>query len=77
MTLQRAVLAIIYPDDEEGYVAECPQLHAVTEGGTLDEVVANLREAVAVAIHGLDLGELGFAERPIIQISFQVEPAVA
>ena len=77
MVLQKSVQAIVYPGDDAGYVAECPQLHAVTQGATLDEVFANLREAVSLALEGEDLAELGFSQTPVILVTVEVEPAVA
>lgn len=67
--MQHTVQAIIRPGDQRGFVAECPQLHAVTEGADLDETVANLREVVALALEGEDLAELGFSERPVIALT--------
>ncbi len=77
MQLQRTLPAFILPADGKGYVAECPSLHAVTQGATLDEVVANLREAVALALEGEDLAELGLAPSPVLLVTFELEPAVA
>ncbi|MHB8378048.1 MAG: type II toxin-antitoxin system HicB family antitoxin [Dehalococcoidia bacterium] len=77
MRLQRTIQAIVRPGDETGYVAECPNLHAVTQGDTLDEVAWNLREAVALALEGEDLAELGYAPKPVIVVTFELEPAVA
>jgi predicted RNase H-like HicB family nuclease len=77
MILQRILHAVIYPDDESGFVAERPHVSAVTEGATLDETVANLREAVALALDGEDLADLGLAPSPVIAVTFEVEPAVA
>lgn len=68
MRLQRTVQAIIRPDDESGWVAECSELHAVTQGDSLDEVTANLREAVALALEGEDLAALGLAPLPDLTI---------
>ncbi len=77
MRLQRTIQAIVRPGDETGYVAECPDLRAVTQGNTLDEVARNLREAVALALEGEDLAELGYAPKPVIVVTFELEPAVA
>lgn len=77
MYLQRTVKAIIRPGDESGYVAECPELHAVTQGATLDEVAANLREAVALALEDEDTASLGLAPSPVIVATMELEPAVA
>lgn len=39
--------AIVHPDEDGGYWAEVPELPGlVTEGDTLDELYANLQEAV-------------------------------
>ena len=49
---------------EEKYVAECLDLSVVTQGDTLDEVTANIREAIALHLEGENLAELGLAENP-------------
>jgi predicted RNase H-like HicB family nuclease len=58
---------------ETKYVAECVDLPVVTEGSTLDDVVANIREAIALHLEGEDLGELGFAEDPAIVATMELE----
>ncbi len=76
-TMQHTIHALIRPGNEFGYVAECPQLHAVTQGKNLDEVVANLREVIGLALEGEDLATLGLAAPPVILVSMELEPAVA
>ena len=49
--MQHTVSAYIRPGKQSGFVAERPQLNAVTQGADLNEVVANLREVVALALH--------------------------
>ena len=73
--VQRTVHAFIRPGNESGFVAECPQLHAVTQGADLNEVVENLREVIALALDGEDLSELGLAGPPVIVVSMELEPA--
>lgn len=77
MQLQHTLHAVIRPGDTSGYVAECAELHAVTQGSTLDEVASNLREAVALALDGEDLAALGLAPSPVIVVTLELEPAVA
>lgn len=36
--------AVLYPD-EDMYIAECPEVGTVSQGKTVEEAVANLREA--------------------------------
>ncbi len=45
--MKRTIKAFIYPEDD-GYVVECPDVRAFTQGDTLDEAIAHLREAVAL-----------------------------
>ncbi|MBA4180302.1 MAG: hypothetical protein C0506_06915 [Anaerolinea sp.] len=75
--MQRTIQAVIRPGEQSGYVAECPGLNAVTQGETLDIVAQNLREVIALALEGEDLGLLGFAPSPVIVVTFELEPAVA
>ena len=49
----------------------------VTQGETLDEVTANLREAVALHLEGEDLAALGFAAEPSIIVTLELAPAHA
>ena len=47
--LQRPLLRVLFePAEEGGYVVTCPALPGlVTEGDTLEEMLANIREAIA------------------------------
>ena len=58
MKLQHTVQATIRPGDQSGYVAECAELRAVTQGATLNEVTENLREVVALALDDESLAEV-------------------
>jgi predicted RNase H-like HicB family nuclease len=76
--MQRQVVhALIRPGEQSGFVAECPELCAVTQGKTLDEVAGNLREVVALALEGEGASEIGLARTPTIVVTFELEPAVA
>lgn len=58
---------------EKKYVAECLDLAVVTEGDTLDEVTANIREAIGLHLEGEDLAELGLAEDPTIVATMELD----
>ena len=60
MALQHTIKAVIRPGEQSGFVAECVEIPVVTQGATLDEVAANLREAVALHLEDEDLSELGW-----------------
>ena len=68
--MPRTTQAVIRRGEQSGYVAECAALNAVTQGATLDLVALNLREVIALALEGEDLGEPGFAPSPVIVVSF-------
>jgi predicted RNase H-like HicB family nuclease len=58
---------------EQKYVAECLDLAVVTEGDTLDEVIANIREAIGLHLEGEDLAELGLANDPTIVATMELD----
>jgi predicted RNase H-like HicB family nuclease len=59
MLLQHTVKAVIRPGEQSGYVAECVEIPVVTQGATLDEVTANLEEAVELHLEGEDASQWG------------------
>lgn len=77
MALQHTIKAVIRPGEQSGFIAECVEIPVVTEGATLDEVAANLREAVALHLKGEDLTALGFAPQPSIVVTFELEASPA
>lgn len=56
---------------ENLYVAECWEVAVVTQGRTLDEVVANLREALALHLDGEDSTTLGLTPSPRLVITYE------
>jgi predicted RNase H-like HicB family nuclease len=56
---------------ESAYVAECWEIAVVTQGRTLDEVVANLREAVTLHLEGEDLAALGLERSPRLVVTYE------
>ncbi len=73
--MRHTIHAVIRPGEQSGYVAECPELSAVTQGSSLDEAAKNLREAIALALEGENLAELGLAPAPVIVVTFELETA--
>jgi predicted RNase H-like HicB family nuclease len=58
---------------EKQYVAECLDLPVVTEAPTLDELAANIREAIALHLEGEDLAELGVSKDATILATMELE----
>jgi predicted RNase H-like HicB family nuclease len=75
--LRTSIHARIKADVESGYVATCDEIAVVTQGETLDEVTANLREAVALHLEGEDLSALGFTAEPTIIVTLELTPTHA
>lgn len=60
---------------ERDYVAECLELPIVTQAPTLDELVRNIEESVALFLKDENLSELGLADRPIVLATLELAPA--
>jgi predicted RNase H-like HicB family nuclease len=60
---------------ERQYVAECLDLRAVTEAPTLDELTANIQEAISLHLEGENVAELGLAENPAILATMELQAA--
>ena len=58
---------------EKQYVAECLDLPVVTEAPTLDELAANLREAMALHLEGENLAEFGLADDPTVIATLELD----
>ena len=54
------------------FVAECLEVAVVTQGRTVDESLANLREALALHLDGEDLAEIGLAEHPRLSVTYEL-----
>ncbi len=67
----RDALHVTVSRGETSYVAECWEAAVVTQGGTLDEVVSNLREALKLHLAGEDLRALGFARSPRLVVTYE------
>jgi predicted RNase H-like HicB family nuclease len=70
------IKAVIRSGEQSGFVAECLEIPVVTQGATMDEVTANLREAVALQLEGEDLAEIGLVASPTI-VTFEMEASPA
>ena len=55
---------------EGWYSAECLEIAVVTQGRTLDQTVANLKDAIALHLEGDDTGTLGLATPLALHVTF-------
>ena len=73
--LHDSVHAVV-SDSEGWYVAQCLEVAVVTQARTLDALVENLREAIALHLEGEDPAALGVAPAPRIALTYEL-PACA
>lgn len=71
--LRSVIEAVIEPGRESGYVARCQGIGIVTQGSTLDETVANLREATALFLEDEDLARHGLTSSPRLLVTLEVD----
>lgn len=71
--MKRTVKAFV-TKGETHYVAECPEINVVTQGKTLDETIANLKEAVALFLEGEDPAEFDLVPDPALVVTMELEP---
>jgi len=70
-------VGVIIEKDDEGYYAYCPELDGCqTQGDTLEEVLANIREAVSLYLETLPEDErITCLSREILTSSLEVDVA--
>jgi predicted RNase H-like HicB family nuclease len=77
MELKQNIRAVIHAGEQHGYVAECIEVSVVTQGETLDAVVHNLREAVALHLEDEDPTQFGLVKKPSLLVTFELQLAYA
>lgn len=65
-----SIHAVVF-ESEGQYVAECLEVGVVTQGRSLDETLAHLREALALYVEGEDMARLGLSPSPRLVLSFE------
>lgn len=60
--------------DRGWYVAECLEIAVVTQGRTLDELVANIKDAVRLHLEGEESATLGIVPAPRIALTYEIAP---
>ena len=56
------------------FVAECFDLPVVTQAATLDELMKNVKEAIALQLEGENSADFGLAPGASILASYELEP---
>ncbi len=58
---------------EKYFVAECFDLPVVTQAATLDELITNIKEAIALQLEGENPADFGLAPDASILASYELE----
>jgi len=74
--MKKNVIVKVYKG-EKYYIAECVDLPVVTQGKTLDEVVENVKEAIALHLEGEDVKEWDILPDYSILVNLELEPVHA
>lgn len=69
---KRDTIHAVLQKGEFAYIAECLEVAVVTQGNTLDEVVQNLQEALALHLEGEDMALFGLANEPRLQLIYDL-----
>ena len=69
---RRDTIHAVISKSDNLFVAECLEIAVVTQGRTVDESLANLREAVTLHLEGEDLEEMGLSERPRLSVAYEM-----
>ena len=68
--MTRTFTAVLHKEDDI-YVAECPEVGTVSQGYTIDEAIANLKEATELYLEEFPIPEIS---RPLVT-TFEIEHA--
>lgn len=71
--MHHSIKAYVYKGDKY-YVAECHEIAVVTQGKTLDETIANLKEAVALHLEDEDPANFDLIPHPSLLVTLELEP---
>lgn len=72
-TMKRIIQVRIFRGNRY-YVAECFDLPVVTQAATLDELMSNVKEAIALQLEGENPADFGLAPDASILASYELEP---
>lgn len=68
---RRDVIHAVIHAEQGICTAECLEVAVVTQGNSLDEVVQNLNEALALHLEGEDRAAMGLSDHPRVQLIFE------
>ena len=73
-TVPRDTIHVLVSRSARWYVAECHEIAVITQGRTLDDLVANLQDAVDLHLDGEDPAVLGLVNSPRLSLIYDLPP---
>ena len=73
--MKKIIQVYIYKSDKY-YVAESFDVPVVTQGKTLDELIVNIKEAIALQLEGEKLADFNLAPSPSILANLELDSKV-
>jgi len=70
--MKKIIQVRVFRGDKQ-YVAECFDLPIVTQAATLDELMSNVKEAIALQLEGENPADFGLAPNASILASYELE----
>lgn len=71
--MKRNIKAFVYPEGD-GFVVEIPDVHAVTQGDTIEQALANIKEVIGLALDGENPADYGLAPDASILVTIELGP---
>jgi len=69
---RRETIHAVVGHSRDWFVAECLEVAVVTQGRTLDELVANLQDAIDLHLEGEDPAALGLVPAPRLTVTYEL-----
>jgi len=69
---RRDTVHAVVARSDDWYFAECLEVAVVTQGRTLDELIANLEEAVALHLDGENVPAMGLVSHPRLSVTYEL-----
>lgn len=73
----KSIVQFTISKGDSHYIAEGVNMPVVTQAETLDELTANIREALALHLEGEDVTEYDLSPDPSVLINFELPKAYA
>jgi len=74
--VREGTIHVIVSEEKGIYTAECVEIAVVTQGHSLDNLLKNLKDAIALHLEGEDLGAMGLSDRLRLLVLLEAPLAV-